>query len=103
MTPAGTSNELDVQNEWEENTRTRTRVFRQHTSLLVIWKTCIFQERRARENAIEAAKKAVQAAATEGRKPDPMDESLAAQEIAKDETEGQSSQDCEVTYATLAL
>ena len=70
----------------------------------MIWKTCIFQERRARENAIEAAKKAVQAAATEGRKPDPMDESLAAQEIAKDETEeGQSSQDYEVTYATLAL
>ena len=24
MTPAGTSNELDVQNEWEENTHTRT-------------------------------------------------------------------------------
>ena len=70
----------------------------------MIWKTFIFQERRARENEIEAAKKAVQAAATEGRKPDPMDESLAAQEIAKDETEeGQSSQDCEVTYATLAL
>ena len=25
MTPAGTSNELDVQNEWEENTHTHTR------------------------------------------------------------------------------
>ena len=24
MTPAGTSNELDVQNEWEEDTRTHT-------------------------------------------------------------------------------
>ena len=24
MTPAGTSNELDVQNEWEENTHTHT-------------------------------------------------------------------------------
>ena len=24
MTPAGTSNELDVQNEWEENTNTHT-------------------------------------------------------------------------------
>ena len=26
MTPAGTSNELDVQNEWEENTHTHTLV-----------------------------------------------------------------------------
>ena len=25
VTPAGTSNELDVQNEWEENTYTHTR------------------------------------------------------------------------------
>ena len=25
VTPAGTSNELDVQNEWEENTHTHTR------------------------------------------------------------------------------
>ena len=25
MTPAGTSNELDVQNEWEENTHTHTQ------------------------------------------------------------------------------
>ena len=27
MTPAGTSNELDVQNEWEENTHTHTCLF----------------------------------------------------------------------------
>ena len=27
MTPAGTSNELDVQNEWEENTHTHCRRF----------------------------------------------------------------------------
>ena len=26
MTPAGTSNELDVQNEWEENTHTHTQI-----------------------------------------------------------------------------
>ena len=26
MTPAGTSNELDVQNEWEENTHTQTHI-----------------------------------------------------------------------------
>ena len=26
MTPAGTSNELDVQNEWEENTHTQQKV-----------------------------------------------------------------------------
>ena len=26
MTPAGTSNELDVQNEWEENTHTHTGI-----------------------------------------------------------------------------
>ena len=27
MTPAGTSNELDVQNEWEENTHTHTQEY----------------------------------------------------------------------------
>ena len=27
MTPAGTSNELDVQNEWEENTHTHTHTY----------------------------------------------------------------------------
>ena len=31
MTPAGTSNELDVQNEWEENTHTHTHTHRYHT------------------------------------------------------------------------
>ena len=31
MTPAGTSNELDVQNEWEENTHTLT-----HTVVVVV-------------------------------------------------------------------
>ena len=40
MTPAGTSNELDVQNEWEENTHTHTHtvyssnvLFRQELNL----------------------------------------------------------------------
>ena len=27
MTPAGTSNELDVQNEWEENTHTHNTLY----------------------------------------------------------------------------
>ena len=31
MTPAGTSNELDVQNEWEENTHT-------HTAVRFVWR-----------------------------------------------------------------
>ena len=35
MTPAGTSNELDVQNEWEENTHTHT--YKKHdTKILLI-------------------------------------------------------------------
>ena len=36
MTPAGTSNELDVQNGWEENTHTHTRI----TLLIVDFVCC---------------------------------------------------------------
>ncbi|CAN0308677.1 unnamed protein product [Ectocarpus sp. 12 AP-2014] len=58
---------------------------------------CFFLERRAKEKAIEAAKKAVSTAVSEKRKPDPEMAKLAEQPIAKDETEeGQSSQECEV-------
>ena len=35
MTPAGTSNELDVQNEWEENTHTHTHTHT-HTQGIVL-------------------------------------------------------------------
>lgn len=56
------------------------------------------QERRAKEKAIETAKKNVQTATAERRKPDPEAVKLAEQTIEKDETEeGQASQDCEVT------
>ena len=56
------------------------------------------QERRAKERAIETAKKSVQTATTERRKPDPEAARLAEQTIEKDETEeGQASQDCEVS------
>ena len=41
MTPAGTSNELDVQNGWEENTHTHTR--REHK------KPYIYSERKVFE------------------------------------------------------
>ena len=55
------------------------------------------QERREKEKVIEAAKKGVAAAASEKRKPDPEQVKLAAETIAKDETEeGQASQECEV-------
>ena len=42
MTPAGTSNELDVQNEWEENTHTHTTAGRPGSSkvtmnLMIRW------------------------------------------------------------------
>ena len=30
VTPAGTSNELDVQNEWEENTHTHTKILKRN-------------------------------------------------------------------------
>ena len=35
MTPAGTSNELDVQNEWEENTHTQPAVVNLENTLLL--------------------------------------------------------------------
>lgn len=63
----------------------------------VLFFCTLLQERRAREKTIEAAKKAVQAAAAEKRKPDPEMVALAEQTIEKDETEeGQATQDCEV-------
>lgn len=55
------------------------------------------KDRRAREKAIEAAKKAVKTAQSEGRKSSPEEIELASQPIEKDETEeGQSTQECEV-------
>ena len=40
MTPAGTSNELDVQNGWEENTHTHTQIDRNSDlNLCLIYKT----------------------------------------------------------------
>ena len=39
VTPAGTSNELDVQNEWEENTHTHTLInyVKQPTRYLIMY------------------------------------------------------------------
>ena len=36
MTPAGTSNALDVQNEWEENTHTHTHMYHDSSSTVII-------------------------------------------------------------------
>lgn len=59
------------------------------------------QERRAKEKKIEEAKKAVQKAIAEKRKPDPELMALAGEKIAPDETEeGQATQDCEVESRT---
>ena len=42
MTPAGTSNELDVQNEWEENTNTHTfklsQLFVEKNNVTAVWR-----------------------------------------------------------------
>ena len=47
MTPAGTSNELDVQNEWEENTHTHThyRMFGESADLCFLSRAFLFTRR----------------------------------------------------------
>lgn len=58
---------------------------------------CAPKDRRAQEEAIESAKKAVKTAQSEGREPTPEETKLASQPIEKDETEErQSSLECEV-------
>ena len=37
MTPAGTSNELDFQNEWEENTHTYIRIYMYYIYIYILF------------------------------------------------------------------
>ena len=54
MTPAGTSNELDVQNEWEENTHTHThteRAFKEKAAM--VQKIILYSEKATSQNKQE--------------------------------------------------
>ena len=72
MTPAGTSNELDVQNEWEENTHTQTLVCRNIIAEIYmyvctyVWSSHIALERQHQHQRQQKRRQQPERAAAEG-------------------------------------